>query len=634
MELLAAAFPEEIADSPKFDAMTTEAEFSYCPAEVAALRAAIIASRALIGAGGDYRAMAARRKEVVRQIAVLAKERRALTLAMAKHKVGSGAKRFGTWLQKSGHKKAGTLRGSGGGGGSVTTTTTVVEEDSRPLTAQDGLVKFYSFLEHTNIDVNNPGPNVTLADFDRHARSAEAFVDPKQRPAYNRQITAERRRLAKKLEARSTRTATASDSEDEEAGPGAPPRDDGAEEISDEERGPPPAPPGCPKCPGDDSNYGDDDEMLLVSAFPEHVIIKAEFDPMTTPAALSDFPAELEAFRKALVAVQATNSLIGAGGDYRAMAARRKEVVRQIKVLVKERRALTRAMAAHKVGSGAKRFGTWLQKSGRKRGAALRTRQTLANEPEPNPDYDQGYGSDEDYGSDSEGDDMYGYEHEDDIPHELVLAEAFPPHVVEHTEFDPMTTPAVLSFHPEEVEALRACISSGLIGADTQGYSALQAARKAEKRRLRDLNRRRRRYRRARRAARRGERMQKRGERRERRAQRLQTRGQSREEKARQRMDAATAGFGDGTDDGIPVYTNDPIECHLGSQRHHYDEHDDYFGVGVSVGYGSDSESDDEGYHDRHYGRSRDRSRSRSRDRSHSHSRTPGHSSEDEAGMM
>jgi hypothetical protein len=633
MGLLVAAFPEEIADSPKFDAMTTEAEFSYCPAEVAALRAAIIASRALIGAGGDYRAMAARRKEVVRQIAVLAKERRALTIAMAKHKVGSGAKRFGTWLQKSGHKKAGTLRGSGGGGSVTTTTTTVVEEDE-PLSASEGHSVVKTMLTTRGVSITNPKAG-DLDVFDRTVTSAERQVAPAAKAEFRRMVASERTKIVQKLKASSSAAtaAVASDSEDEEeAGPTVPPKDISVEDDD----GPLPVPPGCPKCPGD-SNYGADDiddEMLLVTAFPEHVIIKAEFDPMTTPAALSDFPAELEAFRKALVAVQATNSLIGAGGDYQAMAARRKEVVRQIRVLVKERRALTRAMAAHKVGSGAKRFGTWLQKSGRKRGAALRTRQTLANEPELNPDYDQGYGSDEDYGSDSEGDDMYGYEHEDDIPHELVLAEAFPQHVVEHAEFDPMTTPAVLSYHPEEVEALRACISSGLIGADTQGYSALQAARKAEKRRLRDLNRRRRRYRRARRAARRGERMQKRGERRERRAQRLQTRGQSREEKARQRMDAATAGFGDGTDDGIPVYTNDPIECHLGSQRHHYDEHDDYFGVGVSVGYGSDSESDDEGYHDRHYGRSRDRSRSRSRDRSHSHSRTPGHSSEDEAGMM
>jgi hypothetical protein len=642
MELLVAAFPEEIADSPKFDAMTTEAEFSYCPAEVAALRAAIIASRALIGAGGDYRAMAARRKEVVRQIAVLAKERRALTIAMAKHKVGSGAKRFGTWLQKSGHKKAGTLRGSGGGGSVTTTTTTVVEEDE-PLSASEGHSVVKTMLTTRGVSITNPKAG-DLDVFDRTVTSAERQVAPAAKAEFRRIVASERTKIVQKLKASSSAAtaAVASDSEDEEeAGPTVPPKDISVEDDD----GPLPVPPGCPKCPGD-SNYGADDiddEMLLVTAFPEHVIIKAEFDPMTTPAALSDFPAELEAFRKALVAVQSTNSLIGAGGDYRAMAARRKEVVRQIRVLVKERRALTRAMAAHKVGSGAKRFGTWLQKSGRKRGAALRTSQVQTTSPYTAEEraalrgdidaLDLQYGSD-DEDDDSEGDDMYGYEHEDDIPHELVLAEAFPPHVVEHAEFDPMTTPAVLSYHPEEVEALRACISSGLIGADTQGYSALQTARKAEKRRLRDLNRRRRRYRRARRAARRGERMQKRGERRERRAQRLQTRGQSREEKARQRMDAATAGFGDGTDDGIPVYTNDPIECHLGSQRHHYDEHDDYFGVGVSVGYGSDSESDDEGYHDRHYGRSRDRSRSRSRDRSHSHSRTPGHSSEDEAGMM
>ena len=83
------------------------------------------------------------------------------------------------------------------------------------------------------------------------------------------------------------------------------------------------------------------------------------------------------------------------------------------------------------------------------------------------------------------------------------------------------------------------------------------------------------------------------------------------------------------------------IGCHVRGRSHHRKdddaaERDDYFGVGVSVGYGSDSDYSDDSYHDRHYGRSRDRSRSRSRsrDRSHSHSRTPGHSSEDEAGMM
>jgi hypothetical protein len=710
-ELLAAAFPEDIAASIHFDPMTTEAEFSHYPAEVAALRAAIIAvnaSQALIGADPRYQQWSDEKARLTKQIKVLQKRRRELTMLMLKHKGASLVRRAGRAIRRRGAKmqeksaaEADEIVRKADAGGRV------AARRSTTLTAGDGLKEFMTSLKRQGVDYDHPkrgdrerfkrvameveqhvepserteyrrmiensralhesvqfmqphhpsgaqgkfsardrhrqlveffensnAPR-TAENFDSAARMAEIRVVPSELPEYRRLVATERERLT---QTPATNVVEEDEQQQEEEGPAAPARDDTDDGDGD---GPLPVPPGCPPC--GDSKYGEDDdfygsvdeldnETFIACAFPDHVAENAAFDPMTTPATLSYHPTELEEFRKALVEFNASQALIGADPRYQQWSAERKRLTAQIRDLQKKRRALTIAMMKHKGGSLVRRFGRavqkrgakWQQSSATKADQVLQSRpRALVTDPELNPDYvDQGYGLSE------ATDDMYGYATEDEIPHELVLAEAFPQHVVEHAEFDPMTTPAVLSYHPEEVEALRACIShvaSGLIGADTEGYKRLKEMRKGLRKRSRAYHRGKRQAGRARFSQWWARKKQERARRKEARGQAMEERGKEREQSGMTQMDEATAGLDNlygGADD-------EPIGCHMrGRSRHrHYDERDDYFGVGVNVGYGSDSDSDDD-YHREHqyYGRSRSRSRS--------HSRTPGHSSDDEAGMM